>query len=216
MMKARAQCSVLSAQSRVRRDGRGADRRGRLTTELGSRITDHSAFTLIEIMVVVGIMAIIVAIAMPSIYQQAHKDGMRQAVADLSEACSTARARAVLNGVATEVRIRPGDRTINVVEGAAAPASTRGSSFHFENEQLVERHAGGGAIFTAKISDRIIIEFIGVNLIPDLQQLDEVTCLFYPNGTSDELVVLIRSDQGEIRKITTEVVTGIADVEVIK
>ena len=30
------------------------------------------------------------------------------------------------------------------------------------------------------------------------------------------LVVLIRSDRGEIRKITTEVVTGIADVEVIK
>ena len=186
-----------------------------------SRFTLHAsrarAFTLIEIMVVVGIMAIIMAIAIPSIYQQKQKDSMRQAVADLSEACSTARARAILNGVATEVRIRPGDRTISVTEGAASPASTGGSSFHYENEQLVERNAGGGgSIFTAKISDRIIIEFIGVNLMPDLQQLDEVTCLFYPNGTSDELVVLIRSDQGEIRKITTEVVTGIADVEVIK
>ena len=167
-------------------------------------------------MVVVGIMAIIMAIAIPSIYQQMHKDSMRQAVADLSEACSSARARAVLNGVATEVRIRPGDRSITVTEGAA-PASTGGSSFHYENEQLVERHAGGGgSVFSAKFSDRIIIEFIGVNLVPDLQQLDEVTCLFYPNGTSDELVVLLRSDQGEIRKITTEVVTGIADVEVIK
>ena len=82
----------------------------------------------------------------------------------------------------------------------------------------MERRAssGGGGIFSAKISDHIIIEFIGVNLMPDLQELDEVSCVFYPNGTSDELVVLIRSDQGEIRKITTEVVTGVADVEVVK
>ena len=52
--------------------------------------------------------------------------------------------------------------------------------------------------------------------MPDLQLLDEVTCLFYPNGTSDELAVVLASDQGEVRKITTEVVTGIADVEVVK
>jgi hypothetical protein len=29
-------------------------------------------------------------------------------------------------------------------------------------------------------------------------------------------VILIRSDRGEIRKITTEVVTGVADVDVVK
>ena len=165
-------------------------------------------------MVVVGIMAIIMSIALPSFFKEAHKDSIRKAVADISEACSTARARAVLNGVTTEVRLRPGDRSISVVEGAApAPGS---SKYGFEGEELVERRGSGGSIFSAKISDRILIEFIGVNLIPDLQELSEVTCLFYPNGTSDELVVLLRSDQGEIRKITTEVVTGIADVEVIK
>lgn len=175
------------------------------------------AFTLIEIMVVVAIMAIIFAISMPSVYQQLHKDSMRQAVADISEACSQARARAILNGTTTQVRIRTREKTITVTEGAARPSGPGGgTTYSFEGDQMVERAAGGGQIFSAKLSDHILIEFIGVNLIPDLQELDEVICLFYPNGTSDELVVLIRSDQGEIRKITTEVVTGIADVEVVK
>ena len=186
-----------------------------------SRFTLHAsrararAFTLIEIMVVVGIMAIIMAIAIPSIYQQKQKDSMRQAVADISEACSQARARAVLNGVATEVHIVQATRQITVNETASsAPAGGGGSRYSFEGDDLVEHRAGGGGgIFSAKLSDHILIEFLGVNLIPDL---DEVHCTFYPNGTSDEMVVLIRSDQGEIRKITTEVVTGIADVEVVK
>jgi hypothetical protein len=155
-------------------------------------------------------------ISIPSIYQQMKKDAMRQAVSDISEACSTARARAILNGVTTEVRLRPTQRVITVLEGAARPASTGGSTYSFEGEELVEHRASGASIFSATLSDQIIIEFVGVNLIPDLQELDEVSCLFYPNGTSDEFVVLLRSDRGEVRKVTTEVVTGIADVEVIK
>ena len=181
----------------------------------GSRCNPGSGFTLIEIMVVVGIMAIIMAIAIPSVYQQMHKDSMRQAVADISEACGQARARAVLNGVATEVHIVQATREISVSETASSPpAGGGGSRYSFEGDDLVEHRAGGGGgIFSAKLSDRIIIEFLGVNLFPDL---DEVHCTFYPNGTCDEMVVLIRSDRGEIRKITTEVVTGIADVEVVK
>ena len=173
-----------------------------------------SGFTLIEIMVAVGIIAIIMAIAIPSVYQQMHKDSMRQAIADISEACSQARARAVLNGVATEVRIRPAERAISAIEAGGARNAM--PSFGADIEPVTEKSSSGSGIFSAKLSDHIIIEFIGVNLIPDLQQLDEVSCMFYPNGTSDELVVLLRSDRGEVRKITTEVVTGIPDVEVIR
>jgi Tfp pilus assembly major pilin PilA len=168
-------------------------------------------------MVAIGIIAIILSIAIPSVHQQLHQDSMRKAVADLTEACSQARSRAILNGVATELRIRPGDRSITVVESASqATGPTSGSTQGFEGDEIVEKPAGGSSVFSAKLSDHIYIEFIGVNLIPNLHELDEVSSTFYPNGTSDELVILIRSDQGEVRKITTEVVTGIADVEVIK
>lgn len=171
----------------------------------------RAGFTLIEIMVAIGIIAIIMAIGIPSIYRQMHKDSIRQAVADVMEACNQARGRAVLDGVVAELKIRPADRTITVVAGSA-PGNSTGSSA-IDTTEAAEHRGGGATIFSATISDHILIEFIGVNLIPDLQLADEVSCLFYPNGTSDELVVLLRSDLGEVRQITTEVVTGIPDVE---
>jgi hypothetical protein len=67
-----------------------------------------------------------------------------------------------------------------------------------------------------KLSDHIIIDFLGINLMPDLQNMEDVSAFFYPNGTADEIVMVLRSDMGEVRKITTEVVTGIVEVEVAK
>src|SRR2546423_14400471 len=59
------------------------------------------AFTLIELMVVVAIIGIVITISIPTIYQQMHPESMRKAVSDVVEACSHARARAILNGVQT-------------------------------------------------------------------------------------------------------------------
>src|SRR5437764_3500210 len=81
------------------------------------------AFTLIELMVVVAIMGIVMTIAIPTIYHQFHPDSMRKAVEDVMDACREARARAILNGAATDLVIRPGDRQIEIRAGAAsAPA----------------------------------------------------------------------------------------------
>jgi len=81
---------------------------------------------------------------------------------------------------------------------------------------MVERPAGGGAIFSAKISDHILIDYIEVNSETALQDLNEVTCLFYPNGTCDEMGIVLRSDKGEVRKLITEAVTGTLDWEVAR
>src|SRR4051812_1302330 len=83
----------------------------RLVTFQSHALHCRTAFTLIEIMVAVGIIAMILAMGIPSVYQQLHKDGMRKAVLDVQEACSAARGRAVLDGVITELKIRPGDGT---------------------------------------------------------------------------------------------------------
>jgi prepilin-type N-terminal cleavage/methylation domain-containing protein len=184
------------------------------TTNHEPRTTTHSAFTLIEIMIVVGIMAVIMAIGIPSIVQQMHKDSMRQALKDISDACMEARQRAIMSGKTTEVRFRPRERTINVIEGSSG-ADSGGPSYGFHGEDIVEKPAGGGEIFSAKLSERILIFYAEVNSEINLQDRPEFTCLFKPNGTCDLMGLVLRSDTGEGRKLFTDEVTGMIDWEVV-
>ena len=245
-MRTSHQGSVISNQSRLARDAGGARLRRADSTAAGgasispllSRAKDArcarlaalemgfdgvsphrpSAFTLIEIMVVVGIMAIIMAIAIPSVYQQMHKDSMRQAVSDVLDACGRARERAILTGQPAEVRIRPGDRMISVT-GSSAPAPAAGAnrSYSFEgeagNEQIVEHKAGTGELFSAKLTDRITITYIAINEQEELQQQEEVAIRFNSDGTADQADIVLRGDDNEVRGITVDVITGIASVQ---
>lgn len=165
-------------------------------------------------MVVVGIMAVIMAIGFPSVYQQMHKDSMRQALKDISDACMEARQRAILTGRTTEVRFRPRERTINVVEGAAGESS--GPSYGFHGGDIVEKPASGGAIFSAKLSEKIRLVYAEVNCEVELQDRAEFTCLFRPNGTCDLMGLVLRADpNNEGRKLVTDEVTGMIDWEVV-
>ncbi len=71
------------------------------------------AFTLIEIMVVVAIMGIVLAMGVPSMVRASRKEGIRKAVSDIIDACSDARADAILKGTTSDFVIRPQDRTIS-------------------------------------------------------------------------------------------------------
>ncbi|MEP6664328.1 MAG: type II secretion system protein [Verrucomicrobiota bacterium] len=71
----------------------------------------NRAFTLIEIMVVVAIMAIIMAMGVPSVVNAMRKEGMRKAISELTEACNAARAAAIMSGSTAELVIHPRDRT---------------------------------------------------------------------------------------------------------
>lgn len=186
----------------------------------GADLNRHSAFhfqqafTLIEIMVVVGILAIIMSIAIPSVYQQMKKDGMRLAVSDVLEACGQARARAILDGSVCTVTIRvPPNGGINV---ASAGRPSGGSGFLAAGAGEMPLSGGGGGIFSARFSNHIIKVDATVFEAADHQAENEVVCKFYANGTCDAMRVELVSDQNEVRVITTDVVTGIADVEVVR
>ncbi|HYT60008.1 MAG TPA: type II secretion system protein, partial [Haliangiales bacterium] len=60
----------------------------------GKKAHSRRAFTLIEIMVVVGVLAIVLAMGVPPFIRMMRKDSLRQAVSDIEEACSKARAEA--------------------------------------------------------------------------------------------------------------------------
>jgi len=196
-----------------------------------TRNTQHisRAFTLIEIMVVVAIMAIVMTLAIPMIYQQLHPESMRKAVNDVMEACSHARARAILDGVQVDLVIRPADRQFDLSVGSSAPPPPPPGALSLSADQMfspdvagndwraaprpaAKRGGGDGdSFFPVKLSDKFVIA-MGING-EDYSDDEEGRVRFYPNGTSDECSIVLISSTGEKRNIYLEVVTALADVE---
>ena len=69
--------------------------------------------------------------------------------------------------------------------------------------------------FSARLADTIAIQLLDVNF-HDQMKADEALVQFFPNGTSDEFTIVLAGDDGGIRKITLDVITGLADTEVLR
>jgi prepilin-type N-terminal cleavage/methylation domain-containing protein len=147
------------------------------------------AFTLIELMLVVAIIGLVMTASVPSLYRLWHKEGFRKTLSDIVEVCGAARARAILMGVTAEVVFHPRDGKCELV-GEAAPGS-------------------GILAHTATIEKDTIIDMLDVNL-RECKDLDEVKVRFFPNGTCDEMILILRSDKGEQRGVVLEITTSLA------
>jgi len=168
-------------------------------------------------MVVVGIMILILSIGIPTIVQTLKKDVMRQAVSDIVEACSHARATAILSGVPAEVRFNPQERTF-AVGLASFPDAMGFSSMPFGGGVQEESRQEKPAVknFSSTISDQLVVEMLDVNFVEKKDE-DEAKVRFFPNGMSDEFTIVLNwPEKGQFRKITVDIVTGLADMEVIR
>ena len=171
-----------------------------------SRVTRH-AFTLIELMVVVAIMGLILATGIPSIYRIWKKEGMRQAVEDVREVCGNARAKAIFSGSQVEVVFHPLERRFEIGGGSVSTAPPREG----EVENLEKPPPPPGSGQTGQLAEDIIIEMLDVNL-SEYRESEFVRVRFFPNGTSDEMTLILRSSKNEQRGITLEITTGLASV----
>jgi len=181
--------------------------------QVGLLAPPRAAFTLIEIMVVVGILGMVLALGVPPFVRSMQKDPLRQAVSDVTEACSDARAKAILLGVPTELVIRAEDKQLTVAPAPDTSSVSTGGG----GESGGQPAAGAVAkspMFSARLQEDIAITLLYVNL-KDQMEADEARVHFYPNGTSDEFTIVLQHERG-VRKISLECVTGRASLEVIR
>jgi prepilin-type N-terminal cleavage/methylation domain-containing protein len=183
----------------------------------GTHAARRSGFTLIEIMIVVGIMSVVLTMGVPIVYKAWHKAPMSQAVSDVIEVCSHARALAILQGREVDVVFHPREGRFEVGSAPAAP-STQPASTPKQPQVAATFSTGApaaaGSGLSARLSEKVLIEMMDINKLPHEFRDDEVARVrFFPNGTCDELTLILVSDVNERREITLEITTGLANVE---
>jgi prepilin-type N-terminal cleavage/methylation domain-containing protein len=167
----------------------------------------EKAFTLIELMIVISIIAIVITAGIPPFARAMRKEGLRKAVSDMVEGCSHARAQAILNGAPTELIIRAEDGQISVRPAPVVKSDE-------ERDAAAPPKPAPGGTFKANLPDDIAIKLLYVNF-QDQMEFPEARVRFFPNGTCDEFTVILSSATGE-QEVTLDVVTALADVKVIR
>jgi len=181
--------------------------------------TAGAAFTLIELMIVIGIMAVVMAISVPSMYRTMERDSIRRATQDVLDIFQRARTRAIMSGAPVQLVIQPQTRVFMVMPLEQQDGMTDEDYVLQEVEKALraemndDQPANRGED-TMLLSDRMRILFIGVNFVADLQENDMVPVRFYPNGTSDEFTMVIVSDSNQSRLFQLDVPTALLDWKV--
>ena len=161
-------------------------------TSRSQRGVQSGAFTLIEIMLVIGILALVLAMSVPPIYRGMSKEPMRRTIVGLQDVFEAARAGAILTGQKTSVVFHPLEKTYSVEGGLT----------------------GGkpGAMTSGQIPETFGIEMIDVNMM-DFRLAETARVRFFPDGTCDEFTLVVVSPRNEYRKISLEPMTGLYTVE---
>lgn len=155
------------------------------------RVSLLRAFTLMEIMIVVALLAIIMAMGIPPIYRGLSKEPMRKTLTSLRDAFTEARASAILGGKPTSVVFNPRERTF--------------SAQGITTKQRTDVQTSGS------IPDSVLVEMIDINLM-NYMEAESAPVRFFPNGTCDEFTLVLHDTKGQWFKITLESTTGIMTV----
>lgn len=170
-----------------------------------------SAFTLIELMIVVAIMSMIATIGVPSVFRAMQKkDPLTQGVSDLMDACAQARSMAIIKCTPMVVEFHPYEYTFNVKEMPQEHSTTTSWNKETKNGgSMLKNSPYKSQSYT--LDQELEIAMIDVNLTEHKDD-DIVVSRFFPNGTADLLTVVI-AWMGDYRRITVDIVTGLADFD---
>lgn len=159
--------------------------------------TGAAAFTLMEIMVVVAIIGLCAAMAVPSILQLRREGPMRKAINDILELCDRARAGAVMKDTTTRLVFHPHDRQIELVGG--------------DSNQALNRRMGQKPVMSTTLDPSVSIEGLGINL-RDYTDAATGQVNFYDNGTCDEMTLILLCG-GQREEINLELTTALPTIK---
>ncbi len=189
----------------------------------------RSAFTLIELMVVVAIMGIVLTISVPFMNTAiTGNKGINGAMRMMQEACADARALAILKHATATLTVNS-DGNIDVREGGTGGRTggmdspdVAGNEWRMADRPASSGGGGGGGVsgrvemrhkYPVKLPSGVGIEAILANGM-DATEAERAEVRFYADGTSDEFnLILTEPATGENRQVWLEITTGLPDIE---
>ena len=173
------------------------------------------AFTLLEIMVVVGIAALVMTISIPFVQRTIRRDSVVQAIRTVEDACHSARAMAIFGNGAADLVISMAEGTFRVQPSSSTAPSPLGG-MGTDPETGAPRPAGPQPKpFQGSLGEDAVIELLAVNFV-EAHAEDEAHVRFHPNGTSDEFTMVVRVGTKAWRKFTLDIMTGLPKTEIIR
>jgi prepilin-type N-terminal cleavage/methylation domain-containing protein len=149
----------------------------------GNKGTCRNGFTLIELSIAVFIIAIIMAVSVPSFIRSYNASLLNSTGRTFITACQLARLNAVLHQQKTTFYIDMDKHMMWLTQGASAKA---------DDTDSVE--SSGQVLKTIEVSPRIALVSAQVADEP-IQQRGQVQATFYPNGTCDAFTVTFRGSE---------------------
>jgi prepilin-type N-terminal cleavage/methylation domain-containing protein len=174
----------------------------------------QSAFTLLEVMMVVAIIGLIMAMGVPGILRTMHEEPLRKAVNDVMNICSHARAQAILHSVTTTVVFHPRSGEVALAGIASANSTDNFNPLNTQAGEQARVAPDASALNSTQFGEGVILDMLDINLT-EYKDADEARVRFFPNGTSDEMTLILHSGD-QYRKITLEVTTALASLEVLQ
>ena len=171
----------------------------------------YRAFTLVELLVATAIGLIILGLAVP-VLREIRRPPIAQAAKDFLDACMHARARAIMEGRATQLAIRNAGRELAV---ELAPQGVLGAANGVSSASAKEAgYEGPPPSFLREFPEEILYERIDVNTLSFLQA-SATAVRFYPNGTSDQFEAVITWRRTEPRLLTIDMMTGLGNAKAL-
>lgn len=179
----------------------------------GGHLASIRAFTMLELMIVAGIMVLILMTGLPTILSAIKKEAFVTGMNDVLDACDFGRSQAIMSDSYMEMRIYPQSHMIEVVpiprDGSADPSASNASS---DSSDPDKPPPPGPKSFSRQMPEQIIIDMLDVNFA-EYKEADVARVRFYPNGTSSRFTMGIRSTaSGDFRVISLEEVTALTEV----
>jgi prepilin-type N-terminal cleavage/methylation domain-containing protein len=164
------------------------------TSATGNRSARRAGFSLIELSIVVFILAIVLAVSMPSFIRSYNAATLNETGRTVITSCQFAKLNAVLRQQKVAFYIDLDKRTISLTQfaGTNAPDGSDSSTV---------------VLKTIEISPRIGVSSVQIGDQP-AEQRGQVEATFYPNGTCDAFTVTFRgAEKGSGLAIMVDPVT---------